>query len=145
MPRFSDLFSVRPGVRKGWIGAGFVGFGWLFPVWRTRVGSLTGENAGVFVVCGRNIFVGGGFRDALGAARSGWNDFNAAALRHSLNPLASPGGRLEGIREILRFVHDLTVAELHNAHGVCWPPLVGDGVFRDPEVTFSENSLDVEA
>src|SRR5450631_1465223 len=64
---------------------------------------------------------------------------------HGLNPLAPPGRLLERIREILCLVHDLTVAELHNAHGVCRSPLVGDGVFRDPEITFSENSLDVEA
>ncbi len=37
-----------------------------------------------------------------------------------------------------------TVAELHNAHRVCWSPLVGDCVFGDPEITFSENSFDVE-
>jgi hypothetical protein len=67
-----------------------------------------------------------------------------SASRDLLNPLASPSGRLEGIREILCFVHDLTVAELHNAHCVCGSPLVDDCVFRDPEVTFSENSLDVE-
>ena len=68
---------------------------------------------------------------------------NAASL-DPLNPLAPPGWRLEGIREILCLVDDLTVAELHNAYCVRWPPLVGDCVFRDPEVTFSENSLDVE-
>src|SRR6202161_2090169 len=67
------------------------------------------------------------------------------ALRDPLNPLASPGRRLEGIRKILCLVHDLAVAELHNAHCVCWPPLVDDCVFRDPEITFPENSLDVEA
>jgi len=67
-----------------------------------------------------------------------------AASRDALNPLAPPGWRLEGIREILCLVHDLTVAELHNAHCVCWPPLIGDCVFRDPEITASENSLDVE-
>ena len=72
-----------------------------------------------------------------------YSELNSAS-RDLLNPLASPGGRLEGIREILCLVHDLTVAELHNAHCVCWSPLVGDGVFRDPEITFSENSLDVE-
>src|SRR5271155_5355303 len=59
-------------------------------------------------------------------------------------PLRPPGWCLEGIREILCLVHDLAVAELHNAHCVCWPPLVGDCVFRDPEITFSENSLDVK-
>jgi hypothetical protein len=62
-----------------------------------------------------------------------------------LNPLASPGWRLEGIREILCLVHDLAVAELHNAHRVCRLPLVDDCVFRDPEITFAENSLDLEA
>jgi hypothetical protein len=32
-------------------------------------------------------------------------------------------------------VHDLAVTELHNAHCVCRPPLVGDYVFRDPEIS----------
>src|SRR5580658_4496876 len=66
-------------------------------------------------------------------------------LRHLLNPLTSPRRRLEGIREILCLVHDLAVAELHDAHGVCWSTLVGDRVFRDPEITFPHNSLDGEA
>jgi len=64
--------------------------------------------------------------------------------RDSLNPLAPPGRRLEWIREILCLVHYLTIAELHNAHCVCWSPLVPDCVFRDPKITFSENSLNVE-
>src|SRR6202795_2394897 len=68
-----------------------------------------------------------------------------AASRDLLNPLAPPGRRLEGIREILGLVHDLSVPELHDTHGVGWPPLVGDGVFRDPEITASKNSPDVEA
>jgi hypothetical protein len=62
---------------------------------------------------------------------------SAATSCDLLNPLLPPGWRLEGVREILCFVHDLTVAELHDAHGVCWSPLVGDCVFRDPEITFS--------
>ena len=73
-----------------------------------------------------------------------WSSITYAASRDPLNPLAPPGRRLEGIREILCLVHDLTVAELHNAHCVCWSPLVRDCVFRDPEITFSENSLDLE-
>jgi hypothetical protein len=56
--------------------------------------------------------------------------------RRDVNPLASPGWRLERIREILCLVHHLAFAELHNAHGVCRPPLVHDCVFRDPEITF---------
>jgi hypothetical protein len=61
-----------------------------------------------------------------------------------LNPLASPGWCFEGIREILCLVRDLTVAELHAANCIRWPPLVGDCVFRDPEITFPENSFDIK-
>ncbi len=35
------------------------------------------------------------------------------ASRDRLNPLAPPGRRRKGIREILRLAHDLTVAEFH--------------------------------
>src|SRR5208337_1839450 len=49
-------------------------------------------------------------------------DSASAASRDLLNPLAPPGGRLEGIREILCLAHDLSVAELHNTHCVCWRP-----------------------
>jgi len=69
----------------------------------------------------------------------------SAASRDLLNPLPPPGRRLEGVREVLRLVHDLTVAELHNAHCVCLAPLIDDCVFRDPEITFPENSPNVEA
>lgn len=68
----------------------------------------------------------------------------AETLHDRLNPLATPCGRLERIREILGFVNDLAVGELHNAHGVRGTPLIGDGVFRDPEICSSENSPDVE-
>jgi hypothetical protein len=44
--------------------------------------------------------------------------YDEMASRDLLNPLAPPGRRLEGIREILRFVDDLAVAELHNTHRV---------------------------
>ena len=64
--------------------------------------------------------------------------------RDPLNPLASPGRRLEGVREILCLVDDLTVAKFHNAHRECWSPLVGDYVFGDPEIAFPEDSPDVE-
>jgi hypothetical protein len=68
-----------------------------------------------------------------------------AASLDPLNPLAPPGWRLERIREILRLVHNLTIAEFHNAHCICRSLLIGDCVFRDPEIAFSENSPDVEA
>jgi len=68
----------------------------------------------------------------------------SAASRDLLNPLPPPCRRLERIREILSLVNDFAVAELHHAHGVCRPPLVDDCVFRDPEISVSENSPDVE-
>jgi hypothetical protein len=67
------------------------------------------------------------------------------ASRALLNPLLPPGRRLEGIREILRLVDHLAVAELHDTHRVCQSLLVGDGVFRDPEIPVSDNPLDLEA
>ena len=68
----------------------------------------------------------------------------SAASRDLLNPLPPPSRRLEGIREILCFVDDLAVPELHNTHRVCRSLLVGDCVFRDPEIPVSQNPLDVE-
>ena len=70
---------------------------------------------------------------------------SARASPDLLNPLPSPGRRLEGIPKILRFVDDLAVAELHDTHGVRKPPLVSDGVLGDPEMPVSENPLDLEA
>jgi hypothetical protein len=77
-----------------------------------------------------------------GAHREG-KRLNVVSL-HPLNPLAPPGWRLEGIREILCLMHNLSVAEFHNAHCICRSPLIGDYVFRDPEITFSEHSPDVK-
>jgi hypothetical protein len=62
-----------------------------------------------------------------------------------LNPLAPPGRRLEGVREVLRLMHDLAISELHDAHCVCWSALVADHIFRDPQISRPKNSLDVEA
>ena len=68
-----------------------------------------------------------------------------AASRDLLNPWPPPSRRVEGIREILCFVDDFAVAELHNAHCVCCSLLVHDVVFRDPEIPVSEIPLDLEA
>jgi hypothetical protein len=65
--------------------------------------------------------------------------------RDRLYPLGPPGRCFEGIGEILGFVHDLAVAELHNAHCVGRLAVVGDGVFGDPEIAVSEDSLDSKA
>ena len=62
-----------------------------------------------------------------------------------LNPLPPPGRRLEGIGEILCFVNDLAVAELHDAYRLRRSPLIRDGVFRDPEIPVSEHPPDLES
>ena len=67
-----------------------------------------------------------------------------ATSRDLLNPLIPPTRCFKGIRKILGLVNNLAVAELHNAYRVRRSPLIGDGVFRDPEITFSLNSPDVE-
>jgi len=69
---------------------------------------------------------------------------DAEASRDPLYPLAPPVRSLERVREILCLVHDLTVAKLHNAHSVRWSPRVGDDVLGDPEITFAEDSPDIE-
>jgi len=69
----------------------------------------------------------------------------SAPSRDLLNPLPPPGGRFKGIREILCFVGDLAVAELHDAYRVCRSPLIRDCVFRDPKIPVSENLLDLES
>jgi hypothetical protein len=80
---------------------------------------------------------------SLGAASRRMNPGSilSAASRDALNPLPPPGWRLEGNREILCFVDDLAVTELHDTHRVRQSPLVRDCV----EIPVSENSLDVEA
>jgi hypothetical protein len=98
------------------------------------------------VNCGTALaesFIGGVVRISI-VADLHQSRLSAASL-HPLDPLGPPGRRLEGICEILCLVYDLTVAELHNAHRVRWSTLVDDCVFRDPEITFSENSFDIEA
>ena len=73
-----------------------------------------------------------------------FQSFVGAASRDLLNPLSPPSRCLEGIPEILCFVDDLAVAELHNTHCVCQSPLVRDCIFCDPEIPVSENPLDLE-
>lgn len=55
-----------------------------------------------------------------------------ATSRGLLNPFAPPGRCVERVREILRLVYDLPVAEFHDAHCEYRVPLVVDCVFRDP-------------
>src|SRR5437773_2755268 len=53
--------------------------------------------------------------------------------------------RLKRIAEILGLAGHLPVAELHDAHGVRWPPVVGEYEFSDPEVGSAEDPPHCEA
>jgi hypothetical protein len=66
-------------------------------------------------------------------------------VTRSAEPIASVRPAPRRDTEILCFVDDLAVAELHNTHRVCRSPLVRDGVFRDPEIPVSDNPLDLKA
>ena len=65
--------------------------------------------------------------------------------RKLLDPLAAPGWGVEGVSEVLGLMHDLTLAELHDAHGVRGLALVGDDVLRHPEIACADHAPDVEA
>ena len=67
-----------------------------------------------------------------------------ATSGYLLNPLAAPTRSLEGICEVLRLMDYLAVAELHDADRVCRFVPIGDGEFRNPEITLPENPPDGE-
>src|SRR4051794_12252370 len=54
---------------------------------------------------------------------AGFNLASMRVTRDALNPLAPPGRGIERIRKILRLVHHFAVAELHDAHCICWSSL----------------------
>ena len=66
-------------------------------------------------------------------------------VTRSAEPIAAARPAPRRDLRILCFVDDLAVAELHNTHRVCQSLLVGDCVFRDPEIPVSEHPLDLEA
>jgi len=63
---------------------------------------------------------------------------------HLLNPLSAPFWRIKRLREVLRFMHYFVILKLHYADGVERAPLVGDGVFRNPQFAVSEKPPDAE-
>jgi hypothetical protein len=62
-----------------------------------------------------------------------------------LNPLSAPSRRIKGLGEVLRFMHNFDVLKLHYADGVERAALVGDRVFRNPQVAGSEKPPNAEA
>src|SRR6516164_6545727 len=53
---------------------------------------------------------------------------------HPLDPLSTRRSRLKRIAEVLGLASHLPVSELHDAHGVRWPTVIGQDKFGNPEV-----------
>ena len=66
-------------------------------------------------------------------------------ITRSPEPISSATAAPGGIREILWFVDDLRVIELHDPHRIRQSSVVRSCLFRDPEIAVPENALDLEA
>src|SRR3954453_17675270 len=64
---------------------------------------------------------------------------------HPLDPLRARRPRLERIAEILGLAGHLPLTELHDAHGVGRPPVIGQNIFSDPEVARADHPPHREA
>ena len=62
-----------------------------------------------------------------------------------LNPLSAPHWRIEGLGEVLRFMHYFVVLKLHYADGVESAAFVVDRGFRNPQFAGSDKPPKVEA
>src|SRR5580704_10832074 len=64
---------------------------------------------------------------------------------HPLDPLSARGPRREGIAEVLGLTGNLSVSELHDAHGVRRCAVVGEYEFSDPKVGSTEYAPHLKA
>src|SRR5471030_2074076 len=53
---------------------------------------------------------------------------------HSLNPLGARRSRLERVAKVLGLAGHLAIQELHDAHRIGRPAIIGEDEFGDPEV-----------
>src|ERR1700733_185321 len=61
---------------------------------------------------------------------------------HAFHPLSARCGSHEWIRKVLRFPRNLVAPELHDAHGVGRPAVIGQDEFGDPKITAANDSSD---
>src|SRR5271165_2586836 len=69
----------------------------------------------------------------------------APVSSHSLDPLRTRGSGLERVGKILGLAGDLAFDELHDAHRVRRPPIIGEDEFRDPEIARADDAADRKA
>src|SRR5271168_2372361 len=81
--------------------------------------------------------------DARGAAAA---DRGPRPYIEQTNPsLRARRPRLERIAEILGLASHLSIKELHDAHGVRPPPVIGQDIFSDPEAARADYPPQCEA
>src|SRR6516165_4074481 len=64
---------------------------------------------------------------------------------HPLNPIRARRSRLERVGKVLGLAGHLAIQELHHAHRIGWPAVIGEDEFRDPEVARADDSAHREA
>src|SRR5665213_2463651 len=64
---------------------------------------------------------------------------------HTLDPMHTRGSRLEGVGKILGLAGHFVIQELHDAHRIGGPAVIGEGEFRDPEVASADDAAHREA
>src|SRR5271166_187837 len=69
----------------------------------------------------------------------------APVSSHSLDPLRARGSGFERVGKVLGLAGDLAIHELHDAHRVKRPPIIGEDEFRDPEVARADDAAHREA
>src|SRR5271165_5815348 len=81
------------------------------------------------------------------SARSSTRGVAAAApiSSHSLDPLRARRPGFERVGEVLGLAGHLAIPELHDAHRIGRPAVIGEDEFRHPEVAATDNAADREA
>src|SRR5271166_486081 len=69
----------------------------------------------------------------------------APVSSHSLDPLRARGSGFERVGKVLGLAGHLAIHELHDAHGVRRPAVIGEDEFGDPEVARADDAAHREA
>src|SRR5208337_2830423 len=69
----------------------------------------------------------------------------APVSSHSLDPLRARGSGLERVGKVLGLAGHLAIPELHDAHRIGRPAVIGEDEFRDPEVARADDATHREA
>src|SRR5215472_4987442 len=86
------------------------------------------------------------YRSAAPRARAAdGQPYGGQGSRRPFDPLRPRRSRRKQIAEILGLARHLAVEKLHDAHGIGWPPIIGQDIFGDPEITRADDPPNREA